>query len=132
MLNLARTYDVFGLYCFHCIILPGECDVKVMSGDYVTYRRIGYLLNGKIIEDKVFETIVKKSGNTDLEKALLGMCVADNRSITLHPTALFTDRPEKVPVSYTTHALNHCFFKSFLVHSKIQLQGHILSIYVPT
>jgi len=83
--------------------ISGNCEIKVTSGDHVTYWRTGYLLTGQQIEDKQTDTIIVENTTTmsHLEKSLLGLCVEDKRSVILHPTATFSDRPKSVPLGAT-------------------------------
>ena len=84
-------------------IFSGNCEIKVTSGDHVTYWRTGYLLTGQQIEDKQTDTIIVENTTTmsHLEKSLLGLCVEDKRSVILHSTATFSDRPKSIPLGAT-------------------------------
>jgi FKBP-type peptidyl-prolyl cis-trans isomerase len=87
------------------VAVTGDCDVKVMRGDVITWSGTGYLLDGTIFDEytNIQNTIGDGKTIRPLEKALVGLCAGDWRSITIHPDHAFGTRgvPGLVPSGAT-------------------------------
>merc|ERR1719378_1237135 len=74
----------------------GNCYTKIGQGSAIKWKGTGYLLTGKIFDEYEVTTNVG-DGKTlpALEKALIGLCEKDNRSVMIHHEWAFGNRGVK-------------------------------------